>query len=335
MMDPLKVAVIGAGAMGINHCRVYSEIPHVRLVGICDTDKAVASKAADRFKCDAYTDYHRMLAKERPDIVSVVVPTQLHCDVTLACIKSGSSVLVEKPIADTTKNAQRIIRAASKSKAKLTVGHIERFNPAVLELKRRLKARELGRIFSIHATRVGPFPNRIRDVGVVIDLAVHDIDVMRFICDSEVGRVYAETEKRIHTRCEDMLSGLLKFENGVVGVLDVNWLTPEKIRELTVTGEKGMFKVNYITQELMFFENREAKNGTDYNYQNILMGVTEGDVTNIRLAKKEPLRLELESFIECVRGGGEPEVSGLDGLRSLQVALAMKQSATRNRVISL
>jgi len=334
MMETLKAAVVGVGAMGGNHSRVYSQMPEVELVGVCDLDKHAAAKTADAYKCESYTDYNLMLAGAKPDLVSIAVPTQAHCEVTLACIEAGAAVLVEKPIADSIENAKKMIEAAQEAQVTLAVGHIERFNPAVVELKRRLQDRQLGRIFSIHATRVGPFPRRIRDVGVVIDLAVHDIDVMRYVSGSEVKRVYAECEKRIHTKCEDMLSGLLKFQNGVVGVLNVNWLTPEKIRELTVTGEKGMFKVNYIQQELTFYENRQA-NDKDYSYQNILMGVTEGDITNIRIQKKEPLRAELESFAESVRNASKPQVSGTDGLRSLEIALSIVESATQNKVVQI
>ena len=333
-MEILKAAVVGVGAMGWNHCRVYCETEGVELAGVCDINRKTAERAAKSFGCKPFTSYDELLSVAKPDVVSVAVPTQFHCDVALECIDSGASVLVEKPIAENTEKAKRIIEAASTADVRLMVGHIERFNPAVRELKKKLDALKLGRLFTILATRVGPFPHRIRDVGVVIDLAVHDIDVMRYITESEVKRVYAETEKRIHTKCEDMLSGLLKFENGVVGVLNVNWLTPEKIRELTVTGEKGMFQVRYIQQELMFFENRDAHGG-EYNYQNILMGVTEGDITNIRIQKKEPLRNEIESFLESVRKGREPDVTGLDGLRSLETALAISESATNNRVIFL
>jgi len=334
MMEHLKAAVIGVGAMGWNHCRVYSELDGVELAGVCDIDNRLAKKAGWSFKCRSYTDYDTLLSKEKPDVVSVAVPTQFHREVALACVESGAGVLVEKPIADSLENAKAIIEAADEAEVKLMVGHIERFNPAVQELKRRLQQRELGRIFAVHATRVGPFPHRIRDVGVVIDLAVHDIDVMRYITESEVKRVYAETEKRIHTKCEDMLSGLLKFKSGVVGVLDVNWLTPEKIRELKVTGEKGMFQVSYLNQELLFYENREA-NGLDYSYQKILMGVTEGDITHIRISKHEPLQVELQSFLEAARKDRQPEVTGLDGLKSLEVALALSESATKNAVIML
>jgi len=333
-MDSLKAAVVGVGAMGGNHCRVYYELPDVELAAACDLDGKLVRSVAGRYKCRPFTDYKKMLSTVRPDVVSVAVPTQYHCEVALGCVKAGASVLVEKPIADDVGAAKRIMAAAEKKGASLMVGHIERFNPAVQELKRRVNKRQLGRIFAINATRVGPFPHRIRDVGVVIDLAVHDIDCMRYITGSEVKRVFAETEKRIHTTHEDMLSGLLKFENGVVGVLDVNWLTPEKIREITVTGEKGMFAVKYIPQELLFYENREA-NGRSYDYKDILMGVAEGDITNIRVQKKEPLKNELEAFVDAVKHGKKSPVSGLDGLKSLEVALAMTESATKNQVINL
>jgi len=333
-MESLKAAVVGVGAMGANHCRIYAELPGVELVGVCDVNTKAAKDAGTKYKCQAFGKFDKLLENMKPDIVSVVVPTQNHCEVSLACIESGASVLVEKPIADTVDNAKLMIEAADAAGVKLMVGHIERFNPAVQELKRRLDAKQLGRIFSINAVRVGPFPHRIRDVGVVIDLAVHDIDCMRYITDSEVKRVFAETEKRIHTSCEDMLSGLLKFRNGVVGVLDVNWLTPEKIRELKVTGEKGMFHVEYISQELTFYENKQA-NGKSYDYKDILMGVSEGDITKIRVEKKEPLKVELEAFVESIRSDKKPPVSGLDGLKNLQIAQAMIEAATRGQVMNI
>jgi len=334
MMETLKAAVVGVGAMGVNHCRIYSEIPNIELVGVCDLDRGLAEKIAGKYGCRAYVDHRRLLAEEKPDLVTVAVPTQYHCEVALSCIGAGAAVLVEKPIADTVEKAEEMIRAAEAAGVELMVGHIERFNPAVQELKRRLDGKQIGRIFTINAVRVGPFPHRVRDVGVVIDLAVHDIDVMMYVTESDVERIFAETEKRIHTSCEDMLSGILRFRNGVVGVLDVNWLTPEKIRELTVTGEKGMFKVKYIPQELTFYENRQA-NGKSYEYRDILMGVSEGDVTQIRIQKKEPLKNELEAFVDSVRRGLKPQVTGLDGLKSLYVASAMIESATAGQAVVL
>jgi UDP-N-acetylglucosamine 3-dehydrogenase len=332
MMKTLRAAVIGVGAMGSNHARIYSQAEAVELAGVCDMNPRLAKSTGSKYKCKSYTNPDRLLADEKPDIVTVATPTQTHHNVVMSAIESGAAVLVEKPIADTVENAREMIDAARSANVKLMVGHIERFNPAIQELKRRLEKQMLGRVFSIHSTRVGPFPNRIRDVGVVIDLAVHDIDIMRYITSSEVKRVFAESEKRIHTSCEDMLSGIIKFKNQTVGVLDVNWLTPEKIREITVTGERGMFKAKYITQELLFYENLKAQD-REYNYQKILMGVSEGDITHIRIKKNEPLKAEIESFINSVRKNTRPPVTGTDGLKALETAHMIIESASKNRVI--
>lgn len=333
-MNKLKAAVIGVGSMGRNHARVYSELDSVELVAVSDLNSENAGNVAEHLRCNAYTDYERMLKEEDIDLVSVAVPTKYHKEVALYCIEQKIPVLVEKPIADTEGNAREIIRKAEEYNVKLMVGHVERFNPAVIELKRRLDENELGKIFEIKAVRVGPFPNRIRDVGVVIDLAVHDIDVMRYLTGSEVKRLYAETEHRIHTKHEDLLSGLIKFKNNVIGVLSVNWLTPEKIREISITGEKGMFLVKYIPQELYFYENIEA-NRSKYSYSDILMGVTEGDITNIRIQKREPLKAELESWVDCVKTDKKPLVSGLDGLRALELAQKLIESTVKERVMVL
>ena len=212
----------------------------------------------------------------------------------------------------------------------LTAGHIERFNPAVVELKRRLRAGELGRVFQVHARRVGPFPERVRDVGVVLDLAPHDIDVMRFLLESEITRVHAETEQRINTEREDMLIGLLRFANGVVGVLDVNWLTPTKIRELSVLGERGMFVVDYLARDLTFFENDSApreRQPADWAARH-LKGVSEGARHAIAIDKREPLRVELEAFAAAVRDGTPPAVSPEDALAAIAVSEALVRSAS-------
>src|SRR6185295_12500511 len=201
----------------------------------------------------------------------------------------GVALLVEKPLAATLDEGKRLRDLAAEAGVALTVGHIERFNPAVIELKRRLSAGELGRVFQVHARRVGPFPERVRDVGVVLDLAPHDIDVMRFLLGSEVTRVQAETEQRINTDHEDMLAGVLRFANGVVGVLDVNWLTPTKIRELSVLGERGMFVVDYLARELTFYENAHLSGQPVDWAARHLKGVSEGPVRRLHVEKREPL----------------------------------------------
>jgi predicted dehydrogenase len=257
----------------------------------------------------------------------------MHREVALAAIERGIHLLVEKPIAFTVEEGQEIIDAAKQAGLVLTVGHIERYNPAVLELHKRLQNGDLGRVFQIHARRLGPFPPRVRDVGVVIDLASHDVDIMRFLTGSEVTRIYAETARRIHTDHEDLLSGLLRFEDGSIGVLDINWLTPTKIRELMVTGEKGLFLANYLTQDLFFYENNYIK--TNWDTISNISGVSEGDMVRPRIDKVEPLRAELDRFMRAVRGETAPLVSGEDGLAALRIAIGLVQAGLSGKVEGL
>lgn len=330
----LKVAVIGVGSMGRNHARVYSDLPNVRLVGVADDDFEVAAGVARRNATKAYDDYERLLDEERPDAVSIAVPTVDHLNVAMQAIQRGVHVLIEKPIASTIDEGLRVIRAAQAAGVHLMVGHVERFNPAVVELKAHLARAELGRVFQLDARRQGPFPARVKDVGVVIDLAVHDLDVIRYVSDAEVTRLYAETERRIHSTSEDLLTAAMRLGDGTIASLTINWLTPTKIRELWVTGERGMYRVDYLTQDLYFFENATA-NGGDWDALRVLRGVSEGRMVRYPVAKKEPLRAELEAFVAGVRGEAPVPVKGEDGLKALEVAQALVASGLEHRVISL
>lgn len=332
----MKVAVIGVGSMGRNHARNFSEMPDANLVGVADPNEAAASAVAKRCGCRSYADYREMLEKEKPDAVSVVVPTVYHKEVALNVIKRGTNLLLEKPIAFQVDEAEEIIAAAEKAGVKLMIGHIERFNPAVVALKERIEADELGRVLQIDARRQGPFPPRIQDVGVVIDLAVHDLDIMRYITKAEVVRIFSETERRVHSAREDLSSTLVRLTDGTIGSLTINWLTPTKIRELYVTGEKGMFRVDYLTQDLYFYENAVAQNGNDWHTMNVLRGiVSEGKMIRYVVPKKEPLRAELEAFIAAVRDNTPVPVSGTDGLKALTLAQAMVTSGLESRIVVL
>lgn len=317
-MESLNAAVIGVGSMGKNHARIYADLPGVNLVAVADSNEETAENIAEKYTCKPYKDYKEMIQNEKLDVVSIAVPTKLHMQVALDVIEKGINVLIEKPIASSVEEGKKIIEFASKKKVKLMAGHIERFNPAVIELKKKLDNNELGKIFKIDVNRVGPFPRRIRDVGVVIDLAVHDLDIIRYLTNSEVEKVHSEIEKRIHTKHEDLLSAILRLKNGVICNLNVNWLTPTKIRKLYITGEKGMFVINYLTQELYFYENAEISNNEDY--QDIMMGVSEGKMIKFNFEKKEPLKAEIEHFIDCVRNNQEPIITGEDSIKALEIA---------------
>jgi len=331
-MGELRAAVIGVGVMGRNHARVYSEIPDVELMAVADLDIARAESIARQYRVSAYTDYRVMLQEVQPTVVSVCVPTQAHCQVVLDALAAGCHVLVEKPIAATPEEGRIMIKQAARLGRVLAVGHIERFNPAVIELKRRLVDGEMGRVFQIQARRLGPFPARVRDVGVVVDLAPHDLDIMRYLTGSEVKRLYAETEQEIHTAHEDAFSGLVRFEDGVLGVLNINWLTPTKIREITVTGQRGMFVADLLTQDLYFYEN-DASQGLDWNSMSVLRGVSEGQMIRLKLERREPLRVELEALVAAARGEPARLVTGQDGLIALELALGLVQASREGRVI--
>jgi UDP-N-acetylglucosamine 3-dehydrogenase len=327
-----RVAVIGVGAMGRNHARVYTEIPQVELVGVADADARQAEAVGRRFNVRAYTDYEQLLDEQKPEAVTIAVPTTYHCDVACRVLARGIPVLIEKPIAFSVAEGQRIIDTAQQRGVPLMIGHIERFNPAVIALKHKLAEGALGRVFQIDAHRQGPFPSRIADVGVVIDLAVHDLDVMRYISGAEVVRVYAETERRVHSAHEDLLTGLARLSDGTIGTLTINWLTPTKIRELFVTGEQGMFRVDYLTQDLYFYENATAR-GYDWDSLRVLRGVSEGQMIRYVVPKKEPLRAEIEAFLAAAGGDGSVLVSGQDGLKALELAQAVVTSGLEHRPV--
>ena len=328
MSARLRIAVIGLGSMGSNHLRVLAGMEDVEVVGVADADSQRVAKATADQLFPGFPDVATLLAESDPQAVTIVVPTQAHEEVAFRAFEAGADVLVEKPIAGTLEAGRRMARAAREARRLLSVGHIVRFNPAIEELRRRLRAGQGGRILQLRTHRLGPFPHRIRDVGVIHDLATHDIDVMRFLLDDEVERVYAEAQSHINTSREDLVSAILHFQSGVVGSLEVNWLTPVKERTLHVLCEGGMFSVDAELQSLTFYENFAAavRPGT-------LSSVTEGPVTEYPITFGEPLKLELERFITSVRSGTPPAVTADDGLAALATAEALVLSAARGEPV--
>ena len=256
-------------------------------VAVVDSNPLIANKVGADFSTTAYTDYQEMLNEEqaRSGLISSAYP-----DAFSHCVRSyppGCSVLVEKPIASTLEEAATLNELAATHGVVLQVGHIERFNPAVRELRRKIDDGMLGSIYSIHAMRLSPYPARIRDCGVVLDLASHDIDLFRYLIDRPILRLYGETLQTINSGREDMFNGLLRFADGSMGILDVNWVTPKKVRRLTITGALGMFTCDLISQELLFYENDFAP--TVWDALSVLRGVSEGNMLGIRVLREEPL----------------------------------------------
>ncbi len=327
MAEPLRVGVIGLGAMGANHVRVFAELPEAELAAVADIDEESLRQATRGRPTKAYRDYRELLADERLDAVSVVAPTRLHLEVALACMERGIPALVEKPLAASLDEEERLRSAAEAGGVPLMVGHVERFNPAVQELKRRLTAGELGRVLQLRARRVGPFYRRERDVGVVHDLATHDIDIFHHLLGCEVEHVRAETQRGLMTEYEDALVGLLRFEDGTVGVLEVNWLTPIKVRELTVLGERGMIVVDYLRQTLAAYPSEATKDpGSEAIRPEEMTFPDPGEA---------PLRAEISAFLRVASGLEPPPVGASEAIAAMRVAEALVDAARLGEAVRL
>jgi UDP-N-acetylglucosamine 3-dehydrogenase len=331
---PLRVGLAGLGMMGRNHLRNLLARDDVTLVAVADPSSQALVRAIEQAgpHVRGFAQPRTMLAEEQLDALIAAVPTTQHFQVAMQAIEAGIPVLVEKPIAATVVDGQQLVRAATERGVLLQVGHIERFNPAIVALAARLRNGDLTRIYSIKTIRGGPLPERIRDVGVAIDLATHDIDVMCHLLGERPVRVAAERSQQIHTAHEDLLYGLLSFPSGIVGLLDVNWLTPEKQRRVVVLGEEGMFQVDYLTQSLTFTRGAATLAPT---YLEGYAPTFAGETVTLPVASAEPLRLQLDAFFDAVRTGRSPDVSGADGLTALRVAKLLLTAADEGHSLSV
>ena len=329
-MTNLRAAVIGLGSMGINHARVYAEIKGVELVAVTDTDAERARSAGKRYGVPSYVDYREMLSESTPTIVSVAVPTRQHCDVVTGALTAGCHVLVEKPIAATVEEAQAMIDLAAKAERVLGVGHIERFNPVIMALRRAIEAGEIGDVLQIVIRRIGPKPNRPMDVGVFLDLATHDVDILCYVTGSSVTHLTSESIRTGLTSHEDLGVGVLRLANGSLGILIENWLSPTKIRDVTVTGTGGMLVADTLTQDLYQYD--DDYESTQWIAIQNLRGMAEGRMIRHRLQKGEPLRVELEAFARSVIEGVPFPVTGNDGLRALELALRLRTASQTDKV---
>jgi len=324
----IRVAVIGVGSMGQNHARVLFDAENCELVAVADNNELNVARMGRKYHAKGYTDYRKMILNENLDAVSIAVPTNFHRDVAKFCLENRKHVLLEKTISSNESEAREIIDAANRNDVKLMIGHIERFNPAIQELKARLARGELGEIYKIEVQRIGPFPVRVADVGVIVDLSVHDLDIINYLTGTFPVTIYAETQQKLHPKFEDSVTAIMRFGGGSLVLLDINYLSPTKVRMLKIYGKKGMFKVNYLTQELYFYENNSF-------YSDDWKSVTEGDVRKINIHKAEPLVLEINHFISCIIENREPLITGQHGLNIVQLASLIQKSAIEKKVISL
>ncbi|GBE55104.1 MAG TPA: Gfo/Idh/MocA family oxidoreductase [Euryarchaeota archaeon] len=328
----INVAVIGTGNMGRNHVRVYSEIDDVNLVAVSDINENTGKKISQKFKCQYYKDYKEMISKEKIDAVSIAVPTGHHEGVALECLKHNIHVLIEKPITDTIDKGERLWQKAREYGVLLMVGHIERYNPAVIALKKIMDEGRLGKIISIVAKRVGVFPPQIKDANVILDLGIHDLDLFNYMLGKEPREVYTKGGTALGSERED--HALIMLDYGDVSCFaQTNWITPVKIRNLAVTGTKGYAELNYITQELNIFESVYEK--THDSFGDFILEFGTPNEIKLSVKKEEPLKLEIKNFINAVQGKSAPLVTGDDGIKALKIALKSIESYRKGYPITL
>jgi len=311
----MRFGLVGLGQMGRHHARLLSDSDDVEFVGAVDP---MGDRHRAMSRGTVFEDLPSLI-EEGIEAAVVAVPTARHREMALQLAAAQVHTLIEKPLAESIQSAVEIKEAFAAAGVLGAVGHVERFNSALQEMKRRLEADELGRVFSINTERVGPFPDRIQDVGVVKDLASHDIDIVTWIGGAAFEDVSGHLAHKMGRPHEDLVVAIGRLENGVVASMNVNWLTPMKRRSVTVLGEKGAFVADMLSSDLFFYENGDVKE--EWDQVAIRRGVSEGDMIRYAFPKREPLAVEQSAFRDAVEHGHAEGIVTLDeGVAILEVA---------------
>jgi len=329
--QPLRGAVIGLGMIGRHHARLLQASPRVRFAGAVDV-------AGDHYNAVhdpglVFGSIPELLDTGPLDFAIVAVPTDQHLPVTRELMPAGVSLLVEKPLAGTVEAAEQIVELCDSHHVYGAVGHVERYNVALQEMRRRLVEGQLGRVFALTAIRSGPFSGRVRDVGVVKDLATHDIDVVSWLCDSKIARLSAQTQHLTGREHEDLVLVTGALDSGAAFSLAVDRVSPTKVRRTRVLGERGMLEADTLTGDLFFYENAEV--GIAWSTTQQFRGVSEGNVTRYALRRDEPLRAELEAFLDLMQGDPTADVVTLArGVAIVRVAETVIESARSGQTLA-
>ena len=309
----LNAVVIGTGLWGKNHARVYASLNNVNLYGVVDQDETRAKEIGKFYQTTYYTNVDEILQNPEIDIISICTPTETHADIATMALKMGKNVLVEKPMTNTLVEAKTLIHLAKENKVKLTVGFVERFNPAVQEALKHIKQGTIGDVILANTRRVSRRPLRIGDVGVVKDLAIHDIDIIAHLFPNSPETIYATCGSIVH-KFEDYANINIRYKGNRNAFIETNWLTPSVKRDLTITGTEGVITVQYRTQQITIENNEQS----------------------IRpyLPTQEPLRNELNAFVNCIINDTEPVVTGADGLKALTIAEAALESNRTGKTVN-
>jgi predicted dehydrogenase len=328
----LRGAVLGLGMMGRNHARILQTSPRVEFAGAVDAAGDIHRALHDPARLHA--DIDQLLEAGPLDFAVVALPTEEHAWAAIRLAEAGVHVLVEKPLAETAERAEEVIAAIRAAGVHGAVGHVERFNPALLKLRALLERGDIGDPFLVATERIGPFPGRVQDVGVVKDLATHDLDLVGWLAQSPISTLAAQTTHKMGREHEDLVAVVGRLEGGAVFNSLVDWLTPAKVRRTRVLGEAGMLVANTLTGDLTLFQNPEVD--ISWDATRLLRGVSEGDSIRFALQRREPLLVEIETFCDLIEGDASARVVPLEaGLAAVRCAEAVLRSAALGGVVEI
>ncbi|PZO55365.1 MAG: oxidoreductase [Phormidesmis priestleyi] len=316
---PIKIGVIGIGSMGQHHARVLSRLKDVQLVGVSDVNVERGLETASKYQVHYFEEYSKLLPYV--DAVCVAVPTRLHHSVGMNCLKAGVHVLIEKPIAASIAEAESLVNAAADYNCILQVGHIERFNPAFKELHNVLKTEDM---LAIEARRMSPYSARANDVSVVLDLMIHDIDLILELANSPVAKLTASGCKGHNSPFLDYVTATLGFANGIVATVTASKVTHRKIRTISAHCRNSLTEADFLNNKILIHRQTTENCMADYGQ---VMYRQDGLIEQVYTSNTEPLHAELEHFVNCVRGGDQPSVGGEQALKALRLASVIEQMA--------
>ncbi|NER21703.1 MAG: Gfo/Idh/MocA family oxidoreductase [Symploca sp. SIO1B1] len=324
LLPPIKIGVIGVGNMGQHHARVLSLLKDVEIVGVADINVERGLDTASKYRVRFFEDYRDLFPYV--NAVCIAVPTRLHHEVGMTCLQAGLHVLIEKPIAASIAEAESLVNAAAEYQRILQVGHIERFNPAFQELSKVLKTEEL---LALEAHRMSPYSNRANDVSVVLDLMIHDIDLLLELTAAPVTRLTASGSRAADSGYLDYVTANLGFANGIVATLTASKVTHRKIRTIAAHCKNSLTEADFLNNEILIHRQTTANYRTDYGQ---VLYRQDGLIEKVYTSNIEPLHAELEHFVSCVRGGNQPSVGGEQALKALRLASLIEQMALDGQV---
>lgn len=322
--EPVKVGVIGVGNMGQHHARVLSRLKDVQLIGVSDVNAELGIETASKYQVHFFEEYQKLLS--HVDAVCVAVPTRLHHSVGMTCLKAGVHVLIEKPIAASIAEAESLVNAAADLNCILQVGHIERFNPAFKELHNVLRTED---VLALEARRMSPYSKRANDVSVVLDLMIHDIDLILELAASPVVKLTASGSKGVDSPYLDYVTATLGFASGIVATVTASKVTHRKIRTISAHCRNSLTEADFLNNKIEIHRQTTENCMADYGQ---VMYRQDGLIEKVYTSNTEPLHAELEHFVHCVRGGDQPSVGGEQALKALRLASVIEQMALDGKV---